>query len=552
MNMSYQKINALLLIPLFLTGFLLHAQEKTAIIPQPLNIVMGNGMFSIGNRVEVKVEGQNINAQAAYLQKAWAKRFEVQPSITSAKRAGPSSILLQIITDNTLGEEGYTLKVHKTGIIISANAPNGIFYGIQTLLQLVSVTKLEKVELPWLTIVDKPRFKWRGMLLDCSRHFYPVEFIKKFIDLMAMYKFNVLQWHLIDNPGWRLEIKKYPRLTEIGAYRVDRENEPWGERTPPKENEKATYGGYYSQEEIKDIVKYAADRAITIVPEIEMPSHVMSAIASYPYLSCSGKQIQVPSGNVWPITENYCAGNDSVFQFIEDVLSEVIDLFPSQYIHIGGDEANLSNWKVCPKCLARMKTEGLGSVEELQSYFIKRVGNFLISKGRKFIGWEEILLGGLAPDAAVMSWTGTKGGIEAAKQKHDVVMSPTEYVYFDFYQADPKNEPPAPSLDTYGLYVPLIKTYAFEPVPAELTVEEGKYVIGLQANVWTEFPATPSQVEYMTIPRIFAVSEIAWSAKKASNWDNFLFRTKKNLIILKNLGYNYCENTLTAPAILKK
>lgn len=531
-----------------------HAQEKVSIIPRPLKIETNNGHIEINAGTKVFLKGSSIklDAPAKYLIQSLEKQTGIRLEISS-NSVSRNFIQFEQINDSSLGEEGYNMEIKSEGITLKANTSKGISYGIQTLLQLSPISKITSFEVPALTIEDKPRFKWRGALLDCSRHFYSVETVKKFIDLMAMYKLNTLQWHLVDNPGWRIEIKKYPKLTKIGAWRVDRGNEPWSEnRTPAKEGEKATYGGFYTQDQIRDIVRYASERAITIVPEIEMPSHVMSAIASYPYLSCKQKHILVPTGAIWPITENYCAGNDSVFQFLEDVLTEVIDLFPSKYIHIGGDEANLSNWKICPKCLARMKTEKLDSIAQLQSYFIKRIEKFLVSKGRKLIGWEEILEGGLSPEATVTSYKGIKGGIEAAKLKHDVVMAPCDFLYFDMFQADPKTEPIAPPQDSWGLYVPLIKAYSFDPVPAELNTKESKYILGVQASLWTEYIPTPEHLEYMAIPRIFAVSEIGWTMKENKNWEDFLSRTNVNVLRMQKLGYNYCKTTLTAPLTFSK
>lgn len=531
-----------------------NAQEKVSIIPKPLKIETSIGSMEINGYTKVLLKGGSIKLDdlAIYLTHSVEKQTGIRLE-TSGNSVFRNFIKLEQVNDSSLGNEGYKMEIKPEGITLSSSTSNGIFYGIQTLIQLSPVSKTTSFEVPALTIEDKPHFKWRGILLDCSRHFYSVETVKKFIDLMAMYKLNTMQWHLVDNPGWRIEIKKYPKLTEIGAWRVDRENEPWSEnRTPAKEGEKATYGGFYTQAQIRDIVRYASDRAITIVPEIEMPSHVMSAIAAYPYLSCKQEHILVPTGAIWPITENYCAGNDSVFQFLEDVLTEVIDLFPSKYIHVGGDEANKTNWKTCPKCLARMKSEKLDSVDQLQSYFIKRIEKFIVSKGRKLIGWEEILEGGLAPEATVTSWTGINGGIEAAKLKHDVVMASCKFLYFDHYQANPKTEPVAPPQETYGLYVPLIKTYSFDPVPEQLNPEENIYILGVQACLWTEYIPTPEHLEYMAIPRIFAVSEIGWTMTKNKNWDDFLYRTNVNVLRIQKLGYNYCRTTLTAPITLSK
>ncbi|MEK9137784.1 MAG: family 20 glycosylhydrolase, partial [Bacteroidota bacterium] len=335
--------------------------------------------------------------------------------------------------------------------------------------------------IPCVAIRDWPRFEWRGMHLDVSRHFLPKKFIKTYIDMLAMHKMNVFHWHLTDDQGWRLEIKKYPKLIEVTAWRVDREDQHWNHRDPPREGEKATYGGYYTQDEIREIVKYADERNITVVPEIEMPAHTTALLAAYPQYSCTGGPFDVPPGGVWPITDIFCAGNDSTFYFLQDVLTEVMDLFPGKYIHIGGDEADKKEWKACAKCQARIKQEELKDEAELQSYFVKRIEKFIVSKGRRLIGWDEILEGGLAPEATVMSWRGTEGGIAATRQGHDAVMTPGSHCYFDHYQGKQEFEPLA-----IGGYTPLSKVYSYEPIPDSLTPEEAKHILGAQGNVWTE------------------------------------------------------------------
>ena len=357
-------------------------------------------------------------------------------------------------------------------------------------------------------------------MLDLSRHFFDKEYIKEIIDGLAMHKINVLHLHLVDDQGWRIEIKKYPKLTDIGAWRVDQEDTHWKTREDVNPSEKGTYGGFLSQDELKELVAYAELKNIEIIPEIEMPAHVTSAIAAYPELSCFAKPVGVPSGGLWPITDIYCAGKEATFKFLENVLIEVMDIFPSKYIHIGGDEATKTNWKVCPHCKKRMKNEGLHDVEELQSYFVKRMEKFINSKGKKLIGWDEILEGGLAPDATVMSWRGVKGGVAAAKQGHDVIMTPTSHCYFDHYQGPINDEPLA-----WGGYTPLSKVYKFDPVVDEMTKEEAKYVLGGQANLWSEYIPTKKQSQYMIYPRLAALSETLWSPKELRNWDDFSSRT---------------------------
>lgn len=363
-------------------------------------------------------------------------------------------------------------------------------------------------------------------MLDVGRYFYPVEFIKKYIDYMAMHKLNTFHWHLTEDHGWRIEIKKHPRLTQVGAWR---EGTQIGSR---EQIDERPHGGYYTQEQIREVVAYASERYVNVVPEIEMPGHTLAALVAYPELSCTGGPFRMPLQ--WGIQEDiYCAGNEQTFIFLEDVLAEVAELFPSPIIHIGGDEAPKARWKACPKCQARIKSEGLKDEHELQSYFIKRIEQFLLTKGKRLIGWDEILEGGLAPNASVMSWRGIEGGIAAAKQHHDVVMSPTSYLYFDYYQGDPALEPKA-----IGGLLPLEKVYSYEPTPAELSQEEAKYIIGTQGNVWAEFIHTPEKVEYMTFPRAAALAEVAWTPARLKDWDGFKKRMERQYERYDAMGMN--------------
>ncbi|MDC7217889.1 MAG: family 20 glycosylhydrolase [Spirochaetales bacterium] len=431
-----------------------------------------------------------------------------------------------------MGNEGYKLNIKNDRVFLNANTSAGLLYGMQSIWQLLSAKDGNSI--PCMEITDYPRFSWRGMHLDVSRHFMPASFIYKYIDYIAMHKMNVFHWHLVDGQGWRIEIKKYPKLTEIGAWRTNEEDLRWGtaDDLPNKDGEK--YGGFYTQDEIRAIVEYAQKRNVTIVPEIEMPAHSKAALEAYPEFSCAGKHPASESNHKPTI---YCAGNDSTFIFLEDILSEVMDLFPSTYIHIGGDEANKTDWKNCPKCQQRIKDEGLKDENELQSYFIKRIEKFLNSKGRRLIGWDEILEGGLAPEATVMSWRGESGGIEAAKMNHDVVMTPEGYLYFDRYQGDPTLEPKA-----FGGFTQLRRVYEYDPVPAELTEQEGKHVLGAQANVWSEYIPNEKHVEYMIMPRMAALSEILWSPKEARNWDDFSQRMETQYRRYEKMGVNYSHS----------
>jgi hexosaminidase len=445
---------------------------------------------------------------------------------------------VEIITDSTkqaqiilrrevlnMPNEGYRLRVYSDSIVISSETEVGIFYGLQTLAQMLPVDWQDEVQIPVCQIDDWPRFPYRGMHLDVCRHFYSVDFVKKYIDLMARYKLNTFHWHLTEDQGWRIEIKKYPKLTEIGAWRWEKDSTG---------TDSSRYGGFYTQEQIKDIVDYAAKRFITIIPEIEMPGHSRAALAAYPQFSCSGKQL--PVANRWGVFEHvYCAGNDSTFFFLQDILDEVIALFPSTYVHIGGDECPKEAWEKCPKCQARIETEGLKNEHELQSYFIRRIEKYLISKNRKLIGWDEILEGGLAPEATVMSWRGISGGIAAAKEQHEVIMTPGAYCYFDHYQANPKYEPKA-----IGGYTTLKKVYSYEPIPDSLTKEEAKYILGAQANMWTEYIATEHHLEYMLLPRMLALAEVDWTNPKNKSWEDFNQRLQSQFQRFDREGTNYC------------
>ncbi|WP_247980420.1 family 20 glycosylhydrolase [Maribellus sp. YY47] len=521
----------LMLCPVFLW-----AKQTESIIPQPVELKMKPGLFVIDQNTSVEFDRKHTGLKEAvgFFTKAVA---EISACTLPANKKSEKIIALSIADLPTIGNEGYVLDVTPEKINLSANTKNGIVYGLQTLLQFLPAIRTNAaLEIPCLSITDYPRFKWRGMHLDVSRHFIGPEVVKQYIDLMAAYKLNTLHWHLVDDTGWRIEIKKYPQLTDIGAWRVDHTDLPWSDRPQAKQGETPGYGGFYTQEQIKDIIAYAAERNITIVPEIEMPGHVASAIAAFPELSCTQKtQLPLTGGNYTNMASNYCAGNDAVFHFIEDVLTEVIDLFPSEYIHIGGDEVNKDAWKHCERCQERMKKENLKDENELQSYFIKRVEKFIVSKNRKMIGWDEILEGGLAPEATVMSWRGEAGGIEAAKMHHDVVMTPGKPCYFDHYQAGPAGEPLA-----IGGFNTLKMVYDYEPIPHELDSDEAKYVLGAQGNVWTEYITTTAQLEYMVLPRMLALAEVLWTPAGNKDWTSFRIRLKNQFKGFEQKGLNYC------------
>ncbi|MDD5150836.1 MAG: family 20 glycosylhydrolase [Flavobacterium sp.] len=531
------------------------AQKKINIIPKPANIVVKEGKFQFSKNTQFVVKGDSQKEIATALLNKFQLAAGWKPLITTKI---PKSNYIVFKVDKTFHREAYKLDVSTKGVVITAKENAGFIYGLESIRQLLPTAIESKVvvsnvkwEISNVSITDEPRFQWRGLMLDLSRHFFDKSYIEETIDRLAMLKMNVLHLHLVDDQGWRIEIKKYPRLTEVGAWRVNQENVIWNARLTVNPDEKGTFGGFLTQEELKEIVKYAQLRNIEIIPEIEMPAHVSCAIAAYPELACFNQRIGVPSGGVWPITDIYCAGKESTFEFLQNVLDEVIPIFPSKYIHIGGDEATKTNWEKCPLCQKRMQDEGLKNVHELQSYFVKRMEKYINSKGKKLIGWDEILEGGLAPEATVMSWRGTQGGIEAAEQGHDVVMTPGTHCYFDHYQG-PQNEEPL----AFGGYTPLSKVYEFDPVVPTMTPEEAKHILGGQANLWSEYIPTTQQSEYMIFPRIAALAETLWSSKEARNWNDFTNRLPSLLKRYDYLGINYAKSayliTATSTADLDK
>ena len=522
-------------------------EKDITIIPKPVKMELREGDFEFNEKTKIVISKEDQKEIVVIL----ADKFKNSTgwNLEIGNKA-PSSNFIELVIDDSKPKEAYELVVNKSHITITASENAGFLYGIESLLQLLPIeieSKKMITNVDWLipniSIEDQPRFQWRGLMLDLSRHFFEKEYIKKTIDRLAMHKMNVLHLHLVDDQGWRMEIKKYPKLTEVGAWRQDQEDLAWNARKETKAGEKGTYGGFLSQKDLKEIVAYATIRNVEIVPEIEMPAHVMSAIASYPELSCFGTPIGVPSGGVWPITDIYCAGKESSFEFLENVLLEVMEIFPSKYIHIGGDEATKTNWEKCPDCKKRIKKEGLKDVEELQSYFVKRMEKFINSHGKKLIGWDEILEGGLAPEATVMSWRGVKGGLEAAAQGHDVVMTPGSHCYFDHYQG-PQNEEPL----AWGGFLPLSKVYQFDPVVDSMTEKEAKHVLGGQANLWSEYILTNEHSEYMIYPRIAALAETVWSPKELRDWNDFSNRISAMFKRYELLGINYAKSAYLVTA----
>ena len=518
--------------------------KDLAVIPQPESVVLGKGSFRFTKETVFVIDPALMPARRSFLEqfeKASGFRLSVQ-------KVALLTNYVVIDTDTSLPKEGYTLTVNPKKIIIKAGGYNGALYALETLRQLLpkefeSTTPVKTDwAVPAVTITDAPQYAWRGLMLDVSRHFFPKEYILKTLDRMAMLKLNTFHFHLVDNEGWRIEIKKYPKLTEIGAWRVDQEDKLWNERTPNSANAFANpatapkkYGGFYTQEDIKEIVAYASARGITVIPEIEMPAHAMSAIAAYPELSCHKRPIGVPSGAVWPITDIYCAGQEETFTFLEDVLTEVMELFPSKYIHVGGDEATHTEWKKCLKCQARMKNHHLKDVHQLQSYFIKRIDDFLVSKGRTLVGWDEIMDGGLANNAVVMNWRGIEVGKKALEQGNPVVL--TSDCYIDNYQGLPDYEPQA-----NGGYLPLKTLYHYSLEKENLSPALQKNILGTQANLWAEHVGSTEHSEYMLFPRLLALAEISWTTDNLKNWDNFINRTQAFMKRLDVMKVNYARS----------
>lgn len=513
---------AVLFSTLLLIGNSCSERKEIDVIPMPRSVEYHSGNFTISTETKfyTNLSAESRQALTDYLEGTSLSSVSFAESAT-----GNNGIELNLCDSSIVtGNEAYRIEIDKKGVRLSANTETGIFYGLQTLLQLLN--NGDNKTLPALTINDSPRFPYRGLHLDVSRHFFDKEFVKKQLNAMAYFKMNRLHWHLTDGAGWRIEIKKYPRLTSFAAWRpFDKLNDWWvGGRTFCEQDDPRAVGGYYTQDDIREVVAYAADRHITIIPEIEMPGHSEEVLATYPELSCSGKPY---------VNADFCIGTEKTFEFLENVLLEVIDLFPSEYIHIGGDEASKSSWKTCPRCQRRMADEHLNSVDELQSYMIHRIEKFLNDHGRKIIGWDEIIEGGLSPTATVMSWRGEEGGIKAVKAGNQAIMTPGKYCYLDAFQDAPNTQPMA-----IGGYLTLEKVYSFEPVPDSLSTKEAELILGVQGNVWTEYIPTPEHFEYMIYPRILALAEIGWSPSGGKKWDNFHTRALQAVNILREQGYN--------------
>lgn len=511
---------------LWILGMCFHAHPILAqsVIPVPLKMEQGTGSFLLSEKTKLYT---NLQGGEAELWENYLKALPVQ--LKEARMKDRKQMLFLLIAPKTPqlpSPESYTLSVTPQRIEIRATSGAGLFYGMQTLLQLMQPAGTGSYSVASVEIEDTPRFAYRGLMLDVSRHFSTKEFIKKQIDALAYYKINRLHLHLTDAAGWRLEIKKYPLLTDFAAWRTDPTWKKWwnGGRKYLRYDEPGASGGYYTQDDIREILAYARQHYITVIPEIEMPSHSEEVLAAYPQLSCSGEPYK---------NSDFCVGNEETFTFLENVLTEVMELFPSEYIHVGGDEAGKSAWKTCPKCQKRMKDEHLANVDELQSYLIHRIEKFLNNHGRRLLGWDEILQGGIAPNATVMSWRGEEGGIAAVTSGHHAIMTPGAYCYLDSYQDAPYSQPEA-----IGGYLPLKKVYAYDPIPASLTAEQAKLVYGVQGNLWVEYIPTPEHVEYMIYPRILALAEVAWSAPERKSWSDFHTRALSAVADLQKKGYH--------------
>ncbi len=523
--------------------------QDVSIIPQPTSLKVNEGTFSISAKTTLQIKSAGQQKAANFLNKYLQEFYGFQLKVivgTGAKNA------ISLVNTNGNAPKGtYTLESTSYGVAIKGANEEGVFYGVQSLIQLLPIQKSATLNIPAVSIQDQPRFVYRGMHLDEGRHFFGMDFVKKYIDFIAMYKLNTFHWHLTEDQGWRIEIKKYPKLTTVGGFR----NANIIGRYPGKGSNNTRYGGYYTQAQIKEIVKYAADRFVTIIPEIEMPGHASAAIAAYPELSCFPNEstpaiptmhsaatleaLKKPGTKIvqetWGVFDDVFVPSDNTFTFLQNVLDEVMALFPSTYIHIGGDECPKESWKRSEFCQKLIKEKGLKDEHGLQSYFIGRIEKYLNSKGRQIIGWDEILEGGLAPNATVMSWRGEKGGIEAAKEKHTVIMTPGGWMYFDHQQNKKEDSV------TIGGYTTIQKVYSYEPLPKEMDPADHKYVLGAQANVWSEYMNNTAKVEYMVFPRMSALSEVLWTSKENKSWPAFEKKLLHEFKRYDNFKINYSK-----------
>lgn len=516
-------------------GLAKNADYQVVPLPQSIRLTQ-EAPFILSSSTPVVYEGTDadMQRQAQFLSDYIKQITGIRTQVLSKRTKARPSIIL-ILNRKLKGSESYKLIVSHKQIIIEGSTSAGVFYGMQTFRKSLPLGGSEKtVTMPTVCITDSPRFSYRGMMLDCGRHFFPINFIKKFIDILALHNMNVFHWHLTEDQGWRIEIKKYPRLTSIGSMRsgtVVGRNSTLDDSIP--------YGGYYTQDEAKEIVEYARQRHITVIPEIEMPGHMLAALAAYPELGCTGGPYEV--AHKWGVFKDVlCLGNEKTYKFLQDIIDEIVHIFPSPYIHIGGDETPTDRWETCPKCRRLAESQGI-EPNHLQQYFTNRIEKYSNSKRRRIIGWDEMLKGKIAHSAIIMSWRGIGPGSEAAKLGHDVIMSPTDNDYFDYYQTkNTWNEPLA-----FGGYLPVSKVYEFEPCPDSLSVEAKKHIIGVQSNLWTEYISTRNQVEYMIMPRIAATSEVQWTAPEKKNYPDFVKRVTRLTALYDCYGYQYAKHLWT-------
>jgi hexosaminidase len=542
---------------------MISCQQQTSvnsinIVPEPVKVEVQKGYFSLNEKSLLLFEGTD-SALEQYVRQYFSNYLGVCFSQESDKKYGTVIFRLNTDYDKTVGEEGYRLEVNKEGVMLTANTPAGLVYALQSLYQLapadVAKNSQKGIQIPQVKIVDYPRFEWRGSHRDVSRHFFDVDHIKRHLDLMALYKMNKFHWHLTDDHGWRLEIDNYPKLTEIGAWRVDRSGISWmklmEKEYAAKEGEPATYGGYYTKEQVRDIISYAAQRGIEVIPEIEIPGHCSEVLAAYPEFGCDDYPYHVQIAPYWPPKAILCGGNDKVMAFLKDVIDEVVELFPSEYIHIGGDEAFIENenfkhnWELCPKCQKRIKDLKLKNPEALQGWMIREVEQHAKKHGKKIIGWDEIIDGDVTADATVMYWRGWLGDsllMEIAHKGNPIIMTPTTFCYINYPQLenDPQ-EGPSLSVNDGGGYIPLPKIYAFDPAPEGLPEDVVKLIKGGQGCLWAEFLYTPKEAEYALLPRLLALSESVWSPVDRKCWKNFETKLPEQKRRLNVLGYNYCD-----------
>jgi len=523
--------------------------KNFTVVPQPVEMTVWEGEFWLSRNTKVAFE--NINPrepEMLYITIAFVKIFDINPTFTTPEKCKNNSIVFTLNKkyDEELGDEGYRLTVSKRKIRVCANSGKGLVYAFQTIRQLWNNTiwvndppkkNYPHVRISCANIVDYPRFEWRGVHLDVSRHFFEIEFVKKYIDVLALYKFNVFHWHLTDDHGWRIQIDKYPKLTEVGAWRPERPDSEWRTPKPNKPDEPMIYGGFYTKEEIREVVAYAAARGINVMPEIELPGHCSAILAAYPELACDNYPYRVEVGAYWPPKAIMCAGNPKVMEFYKDVFNEIIPLFPFEYVHIGGDEALKGNWEKCPKCLTKAKELNLENLEQLQGWMVRDIENYLNNKGKKMAGWIEIIDGDCDTTSLIYAWLGKEKTMEAIERGNSVVQCPTSHCYIDYYQADKSTQPEA-----IGGFIPIGKVYQFEPVYPELTAEQAKQIMGVQFNLWAEFLFTPQQAEYMLLPRILAGAEVAWCKPANKNWERFKSCLPQQKERLKMLDYHYCDD----------